>query len=349
MQQEDRIDKLAMQVGHLGVGPGGQLPPQRHSVGSAAVANRLSVDTRLPPFQHGFIGAQRSSAGPPRHPAHPNKRVRRTATAVCAGYLDYTPPPQPQRRAAVPKSFLAGIEDVTRTGAQHTKPMPGPSRVSFSSGMRATHVFSQQDLDHGELYSGDEWESNDEFDPVGPLPSSGRRMSDASSILSFAPFETEGISPTTTVSPGGFGDDYGYLNGSSSAASYHCKSEPLNGVIRSHGHSGTSEEATYVKQKRPVGRPPKKKRGVPAAPGEQVSPRRPPPPLPDDDGVVRDRYGRARPIRRKSAFKKGWKGWIVVDEAVDGPPPAPKSLINLDEPVVIEAVRRTRSGRNLET
>lgn len=45
---------------------------------------------------------------------------------------------------------------------------------------------------------------------------------------------------------------------------------------------------------------------------------------------------------KRTKVKKGWKGWIEVDPDVL---PEPPSLIKIDEPVVLEKTRQTRSGR----
>jgi len=347
------------------------------------------------PFPPGSTGAPRPSVDTFRRPAHPNKHVRRTATTVCGGYFDYSPPVPAQRRVAPPQSsVLAGVENVAwaRAGRDPqleklSKFVSGPSRVTPSGGAQvsthSTHAAARSALhfstsapnshqlaslyssgDVGESYSGDEFDAGDEFDPVGPIVSSPRPMSEASSILSYAsshrpltPFE-EGASPTTTVSPGGYRDDfehYATYKGSFSGteAAHLPKFQPSHGLVRPRSDSGNVEEVPPAKKKRPVGRPPKKKRGIPAAPSTQITPGLfsvlPPPQYiegaqDDEDDVIRDCLGRARPLRRKSASRKGWKGWIEVDETV-GPP---TTLIKLDEPAVIEPERRTRSGRNFD-
>lgn len=46
---------------------------------------------------------------------------------------------------------------------------------------------------------------------------------------------------------------------------------------------------------------------------------------------------------RRQPVKKGWKGWLLVEE--DELPPESPTLIKIDEPIVLQKTRQTRSGR----
>lgn len=336
------------------------------------------------PFPPGATGAQRPIVDAYLRPANPNKHVRRTATSVCAGEFDRGAFPAPRAAPVATSSVLTEVVNGAhlRAGRESLGEKPGKARIAESSlvtsttSMEATapplaltsrppipwssSVPNLTDTaavelydDVGEYDNGDDWDGDDVFDPVGPVASSPRPLSEVSSILSFGssrrpmtPFEGDATSPSTTLSPGmpiPDSDYYGSFKGHYDASGFtnFPQYDSYSGTIRPRSNSNATENEDSAKRRK-VGRPPKKKKGqgLPVPP----PPMKPPPmPLPGDT-VVRDCLGRARPARRKSAGRKGWKGWIEVEEDL----PPPPTLIKLDSPAEIHEIRRTRSGRHFD-
>ncbi|KAH7099809.1 hypothetical protein BKA62DRAFT_708879 [Auriculariales sp. MPI-PUGE-AT-0066] len=331
-------------------------------------------------FPPGATGAQRPHRDSFLTPAHPNKHVRRTATSVLGGRFDR--PLQPARPARSSSTVLAHVENVAWARAArdghaqksvkvHTTPT---SRLASSGGMPApTHTthppsrlstqwstsapdlsqFPFHDMyeDHGDLYSAGESSDEDNFDPVGPVVSSPRPISEADSILSWTsshrpltPFGSDATSPTTTMSPGLPRDEHGFHKGHYGASEFVSLSsfEKPRGVIRPRSGSATTDTDVPLAKKSKVGRPRKYPLGGAAS---VAAPSATSPTSLDDEEVIRDCLGRARPPRRKTSIRKGWKGWIEVDETQLQPP---TTLIKLDAPAEIITDRRTRSGRNFD-
>lgn len=72
----------------------------------------------------------------------------------------------------------------------------------------------------------------------------------------------------------------------------------------------------------------------------RTSSKRPRTPDDDEDFDVKPGFD-SQPRRKRSAAKKGWKGWV------EGSPPPSEKLINLDAVPVLRE-RRTRSGKNFD-
>lgn len=285
-------------------------------------------------------------------PAH--KLKRRTATAVCAGDFDEIATPRGSM------TVLSGVKDVDWLRAareEHVRMgVAWPPFALVPGGFDARQLARARQARRGapydyaenyDAYSGfmrdydDEdfddlgYDDNDDIGPYSALPPTpGRSIaSSATSRTSrpHTPFDLEGSSPTTTASPP-----------FPSAAFFH------PGLSRRHTTSGVeilSASTNLHKRPRPRADSLTSEPDIPLAKRQKVQRRNSTVHAGAQSSAGRassaSKAGPPKP-RMKSAARKGWKGWVEVEEEVE-----PPTLIKLDAPAVIPE-RRTRSGKNFD-
>lgn len=297
-----------------------------------------------------------------------HKLRRRTATSVCAGAFDEVATP----RGALPKyTPLAGVENINWMRAvrkEHERQgyiLPAGAyalmtdiagvgggkhkeRIAHRRALYANEYpyaaypsyldNDEEDDDVDELNS--DLDDDDDLGPMSALPPTPGR-SVASSVTSrtssrrpHTPFDLDLMSPTTSVSPTFPPISYpfppplarrytaGDLKGVPTAG----KSQ---GKTRPRADSMTSDLDVPLAKRAKTERPGLSKAPSAGAQGSQKA-------------HVTTSAEAAR--RRKSSARKGWKGWVEVEDDT----PQPPTLIKLDAPAPILPERRTRSGKNFD-
>ncbi|EJD53307.1 hypothetical protein AURDEDRAFT_110986 [Auricularia subglabra TFB-10046 SS5] len=285
-------------------------------------------------------------------PAH--KLKRRTATAVCAGDFDEIATPRGSM------TVLSGVKDVdwlraareehVRMGVAWPPFALVPGGFDARQQARAQHARRGAPYDYADsydAYSGFMHDYDDEDfddlgyddqDDIGPYsalpPTPGRSIaSSATSRTSrpHTPFDMEGTSPTTTASPPFPSAAFAFHPGLSrrhttSGVDILSASTSLLKRPRQRADSLTSEPDIPLAKRQKVQRRNTMHAGAQSSAGYASSTHK----------------GAPQKHRAKSAARKGWKGWVEVEEEVE-----PSTLIKLDAPAVIPE-RRTRSGKNFD-